>query len=183
MRTVVIIIIILSVIAASIFGYVLIRYIQGKASPAEETTEPEPPDTTVEEEEEPETTTEEPEEEEEPDPDKIAVIEVYLDGNRKSGIFLGEAEYGLTSEQARMVYGENLSETGYGLSIDNEDYTFVPGSTHYLYIYALIPKYGWNYTREKIKIDGEENLDANIRLSLDSPKEDEVITEANKSNA
>ena len=183
MRTVVIIIIILSVIAASIFGYVLIRYIQGKASPAEETTEPEPPDTTVEEEQEPETTTEEePEEEEEADPDKIAVIEVYLDGNRKSGILLGEAEYGLTSEQARMVYGENLSETGYGLSIDNEDYTFVPGSTHYLYIYALIPKYGWNYTREKIKIDGEENLDANIRLSLDSPKEDEVITEANKSN-
>ena len=183
MRTVVIIIIILSVIAASIFGYVLIRYIQGKASPAEETTEPEPPDTTVEEEQEPETTTEEePEEEEEADPDKIAVIEVYLDGNRKSGILLGEAEYGLTSEQARMVYGENLSETGYGLSIDNEDYTFVPGSTHYLYIYALIPKYGWNYTREKIKINGEENLDANIRLSLDSPKEDEVITEANKSN-
>ncbi len=183
MRTVVIIIIILSVIAASIFGYVLVRYIQGKASPAEETTEPEPPDTTVEEEQEPETPTEEePVEEEEADPEKIAVIEVYLDGNRKSGILLGEAEYGLTSEQARMVYGENLSETGYVLAIDNENYEFVPGSTHYLYIYALIPKYGWNYSREKIKIDGEEILDANVRLSLDSPKEDEVITEANKSN-
>jgi TolB protein len=171
----------LSVIAASIFGYVLIRYIQGKASPAEETAEPEPPDTTVEEEQEPETTTEE-EPEEEAEPDKIAVIEVYLDSDRNSGILLGEAEYGLTSEQARMVYGENLSETGYGLVIDNENYTFVPGSTHYLYVYALIPKYGWNYTREKIKIDGEENLDANIRLSLDSPKENEVITEANKSS-
>ena len=181
MRTVTIIIIILSVIAASILGFVIIRYIQGKASPAEDTTEQEPPDTTIEEESEPETTTEE-EPEEEADPDKIAVIEVYLDGDRDSGILLGEAEYGLTSEQARMVYGENLSETGYSLAIDNENHTFVPGSTHYLYIYALIPKYGWNYTREKIKIDGEENLDVNIKLSLDGPKENEVITEANKSN-
>ena len=181
MRTAVIIIIILSVIAAGIFGFVIIRYIQGKATPAEEVTEPEPPDTTVEEEPEPETTTEE-EPEEEANPDKIAVIEVYLDGNRKSGILLGEAEYGLISEQARMIYGENLSKTGYRLAIDNENYTIVPGSTHYLYVYALIPKYGWNYTREKIKIDGEEILDANIKLSLDSPKENEVITEANKSS-
>src|SRR4030043_2479339 len=136
MRTVIIIIIILSVIAASIFGYVLIKYIQGKGPPAEETTEEEPPDTTAEEEQEPETTTEEePEEEEEADPEKIAVIEVYLDGNRKSGILLGEAEYGLNSEQASMVYGENLSETGYSLAIDNEDYTFVPGSTYYFFFF------------------------------------------------
>ncbi|MFA5014123.1 MAG: DUF5050 domain-containing protein [Actinomycetota bacterium] len=181
MRTGIIIIIILSVIAASILGFVIVRYIQGKASPAEETTESELPDTTVEEEQEPETTTEE-DPDEEVDPDEIAVIEVYLDGDRDSGIFLGEAEYGLTSEQARMVFGENLSETGYNLAINNENHTFVPGSTHYLYIYALIPKYGWNYTREKIKIDGEENLGVNIKLSLDSPKENEVITEANKSN-
>lgn len=181
MRTVTIIIIILSVIAASIVGFVIVRYIQGKESPAGETIEQEPPDTTVGEEQEPETTTEE-ESEEKTDPDKIAVIEVYLDGNRKSGIFLGEAEYGLTSGQASMVYGENLSETGYNLSIDNEDYEFVPGSTHYLYIYALIPKYGWNYTRERIVVPGEENPDTNIRLSLDNPRENEVITEANKSS-
>ncbi len=181
MRTVIIIIIILSVIAASILGFVIIRYMQDKASPAEETTEQEPPDTAIEEESEPETTTEE-EPEEEIDPDKIAIIEVYLDGDRDSGILLGEAEYGLTSEQVRMVYGENLSETGYNLVIDNENHTFAPGSTHYLYIYALIPKYGWNYTREKIVISGETDFDENIRLSLDNPKENEVITEANKSS-
>ncbi|MDD5621535.1 MAG: hypothetical protein PHQ09_00005, partial [Actinomycetota bacterium] len=181
MRTVIIIVIILSVIAAGIFGFVIIKYIQGKASPAEETTEPEPPDATVEEEQESETPTEE-EPEEETDPDKISVIEVYLDGDRGSGILLGEAEYGLTSEQARMVYGENLSETGYSLAIDNENHTFDPGSTHYLYIYALIPKYGWNYTREKIVIPGEIESDENIRLSIDNPKENEVIAETDKSN-
>ncbi len=182
MRTVIIIIIILSVIAASIFGFVIIRYIQGKASPVKETTEPEPSDTTVEEEQEPETTTEEEPEEEEADPDKIAVIEVYLDGDRDSGILLGEAEYGLTSEQARIVYGENLSETGYSITIDNENHIFTPGSTHYLYIYALIPKYGWNYTREKIVISGETDFNENIRLSIDNPKNNEVIKESDKSN-
>jgi len=81
-----------------------------------------------------------------------------------------------------MVYGENLSETGYSLAIDNENHTFDPGSTHYLYIYALIPKYGWNYTREKIVIPGEIESDENIRLSIDNPKENEVIAETDKSN-
>lgn len=180
MKTVIIIVIILSVIAVSIFGFVIIKYIQGKISPApeEETVEPEPPDTIVEEETEPEVETTE----EEPDPDKIAVIEVYLDGDRNTGIFLGEALYGMTSEQAFMIYGEDLSETGYVLAADNKKYTFEPGSIHYLYVYALIPKYGWNYTRERIVIQGEENLDTNIRLSIDSPKDNQVIAEADKSN-
>ncbi len=181
MRTVTIIIIILSIIAVSIFGFVMIRYVQSKISPAEEITEPEPPDTVVEEEPEPETVTEE-ESQEEPDPDKIAVIEVYLDGDRNGGIFLGEASYGMTSQKASMIYGEGFSETGYTLAIDNENYTFEPGSIHYLYVYALIPKYGWNYTKQKIEIPGETDFDENIRLSIDDPKENEVIAEADKPN-
>jgi Tol biopolymer transport system component len=180
MRTVTITIIILSVIAVSIFGFVIIRYVQGKISPAVETAEPELPNTVIEEEPEQETVEEEPQEE--PNPDKIAAIEVYLDGDRNSGIFLGEAEYGMTSQQAFMIYGEDFSETGYVLAIDNENYTFEPGSIHYLYVYALIPKYGWNYTRERIVIPGEANLDTNIRLSIDDPKDNEVIAEADKSN-
>src|SRR4030042_4123738 len=179
MRTVTIIITILSVIAVIIFGFIIIKYIVAKKSTPIETAEPDQPDIVVEE-PEPETTEEEPQEE--PDPDKIAVIEVYLDSDRNSGIFLGEALYGVSSQQAFMIYGEDFSETGYILAIDNENYTFEPGSIHYLYIYALIQKYGWNYTREKIIIPGEADLDTNIKLSIDNPKDNEVITEADKSN-
>ncbi len=179
MRTVTIIITILSIAAVIIFGFIIIKYIVAKKSTPVETAEPDQPDIVVEE-PEPETTEEEPQEE--PDPDKIAVIEVYLDSDRNSGIFLGEALYGMTSQQAFMIYGEDFSETGYILAIDNENYTFEPGSIHYLYIYALIPKYGWNYTREKIIISGEADLDTNIKLSIDNPKDNEVITEADKSN-
>ncbi|MCJ7728202.1 MAG: DUF5050 domain-containing protein [Actinobacteria bacterium] len=180
MRTVTIIIIILSVAAAIIFGFIIIKYATVKTSPPVETAESEQPAIVIEEEPEPETTEEEPQEE--PDPDKIAVIEVYLDGDRNSGIFLGEAAYGMTSQQAFMIYGEDFSETGYVLAYDNKEYTFEPGSIHYLYIYALIPKYGWNYTRERIVIAGEVELDTNIKLSIDDPKDNEVIAEADKSN-
>ncbi|MBE3092174.1 MAG: PD40 domain-containing protein [Chloroflexi bacterium] len=180
MRTVTIIIIILSVAAAIIFGFIIIRYAGAKTSPPVETAESEQPDTVVEEEPEPETTEEEPQEE--PDPDKIAVIEVYLDGDRNSGIPLGEAAYGMNSQQAFVIYGQDFSETGYVLAIDNKEYTFEPGSIHYLYIYALIPKYGWNYTREKIIIPGETDFDENIELHIDIPKDNEVIAEADKSN-
>jgi len=176
MRTVTVIIIILSVAAAIIFGFIIIRYTGAKISSPVETAEPEQSGIVVEEEPEPETT------EEEPDPDKIAVIEVYLDGDRNSGIFLGEATYGMTSQQAFMIYGEDFSETGYILAIDNKEYTFEPGSIHYLYIYALIPKYGWNYTRQKIEVAGEADLDENIELHIDNPKDNEEITEADKSN-
>jgi Tol biopolymer transport system component len=179
MRTVTIIIIILSVAAVILFGFIIIKYAGAKTSPPVETAEPEQPDIVVEE-PEPKTTEEEPQEE--PDPDKIAVIEVYLDGDRGSGISLGEAAYGMTSQQAFMIYGEDFSETGYILANDNKEYTFEPGSIHYLYIYALIPKYGWNYTRQKIEIPGEADLDTNIKLSIDNPKDNEVITEADKSN-
>ena len=180
MRTVTIIIIILSVAAAIIFGFIIIKYATVKIFPPIETAESEQPDIAVEEEPEPETTEEEPQEE--PDPDKIAVIEVYLDGDRNSGIPLGEAAYGMTSQQAFVIYGQDFSETGYVLAIDNKEYTFEPGSIHYLYIYALIPKYGWNYIRQKIEIPGETDFDENIRLSIDDPKDNEVIAEADKSN-
>jgi TolB protein len=176
MRTVTIIIIILSVAAAIIFGFIIIKYATVKTSPPVEAAESEQPDIVVEEEPEPETT------EEEPDPDKIAVIEVYLDGDRNSGIPLGEAAYGMTSQQAFVIYGQDFSETGYVLAIDNKEYTFEQGSIHYLYIYALIPKYGWNYIRQKIEIPGETDFDENIRLSIDNPKDNEIITEADKSN-
>ena len=178
MRTVTIIIIILSVIAVSIFGFVIIRYARDKISPAAETAESELPDPVVEE--EPETTEEEPQEEQ--DPEEISAIEIYLDGDRNNGIPLGEAQYGMPSKEASTFYGEDFSDTGFLLAKEMEDCTFEPGSIHYLYVYALIPKYGWNYTRERIVIAGEADLDTNIRLSIDDPKDNEIITEADKSN-
>lgn len=180
MRTVTIIIIILSVIAVSIFGFVIIRYVRDKISPAAETAESELPDPVVEEEPEPETTEEEPQEE--PDPEEISAIEIYLDGDRNNGIPLGEAQYGMPSKEASTFYGEDFSDTGFSLAKEMEDCTFEPGSIHYLYVYALIPKYGWNYTRERIVIAGEADLDTNIRLSIDDPKGNEEIAEADKSN-
>ncbi|MDP3011363.1 MAG: hypothetical protein Q8N27_01480, partial [Candidatus Hydromicrobium sp.] len=71
MRTVTIIIIILSVAAAIIFGFIIIRYTIFKPP---STAESEQADITIEEESEPVT------EEEEPDPEKISAIEIYLDG-------------------------------------------------------------------------------------------------------
>lgn len=176
MRTVTIIIIILSVAAVSLFGFIIIKYATVKISPPVETAESEQSDIVVEEEPDPGITVEE------PDPDKIAVIEVYLDGDRNSGIPLGEAVYGRTSKEAFMLYGEDFSDSGYLLAIDNEGYIFEPGSIHFLYIYTLIPKYGWNYTREKILIPGEEDFDENIELHIDNPSHNEIIMEANKSN-
>jgi len=180
MRTVTVIIIILFIAAVILFGFIILEYAGVKIRSSTETAESEQPDIVVEEEPEPETTEEEPQEE--PDPDKIAVIEVYLDGDRNSGIPLGEAVYGMTSQEVFTIYGQDFSETGYILAMDNEEYTFEPGSIHYLYIYALIPKYGWNYTREKIEIPGETDFDENIRLSIDNPKDNEVIVEADKPN-
>ena len=134
----------------------------------------------VEEEPDPETTEEEPQEEQ--DPEEISAIEIYLDGDRNNCIPLGEATCGMPSKEAFMIYGDKAADSGYMLIWDNNEYSFEPGSIHYLYVYALIPKYGWNHTREKIIIPGEADLDTNIKLSIDNPKGNEVIAEADKSN-
>ena len=47
--------------------------------------------------------------EEEPEPDEISTIEIYLDGPRDEGIFLGEAQIGLTSKDAFAIFGDKFS--------------------------------------------------------------------------
>jgi Tol biopolymer transport system component len=88
----------------------------------------------------------------------------------------------MTSEEAFMIYGEDFSESGFLLAIDNEGFVFEPGSTHYLYIYTLIPEYGWDYTRKKISMPGETEDSASIQLSIDDPSQNEIIKEADKSS-
>jgi len=185
MKTVTIIIIILFIAAVSLFGFIILDYAgvkifsasesEQKATTGEEELESlEPPESGFEKDDE--------KNENEIDPEKISVIEIYLDGDKNNGIPLGEATYGMTSKEAFMIYGDKGADSGYILVWDNEEYTFEPGSIHYLYIYTFIPKYGWEYTREKIIIPGETDFDENIKLHIDDPSPDKVITEADKPN-
>jgi TolB protein len=179
MKTAAIIITILLVAAVIFLGFIILRYTAFEPQAAEETIEPEPDNNIVEEEPGREIDEEPPAEAEE---DKISVIEIYLDGDRDNGIFLGEAVYGVTSPEAFGIYGEYFSETGYLLAVENDKYTFEPGSVHYLYIYALVPESGWDHIREKIIIPGDSGVDENIQLSIDNPSHNEIIKEGDSSN-
>ena len=110
----------------------------------------------------------------------ISEIEIYLDGDRENGIYLGEASYGLTSKEAYTIYGEDFSESGFLFTMENDRFEFEPGSIHYLYVYTLIPKYGWEYTRERIQIPGDLSLDENIRLYVDDPTHNQIIPQSEK---
>lgn len=186
MKTVTTILIIFFVLALVLFGLIagknLFEAILGDDSteeplPVEEeviATEDEPaeegyPDKNIEE-----------EPEEVIDPEEIAAIEIYLDGDRKNGIYLGEASYGLTSKEAYTIYGEDFSESGFLFTMENDRFEFEPGSMHYLYVYTLIPKYGWEYTRERIQIPGDLSLDENIRLYIDDPTHNQLIPQSEK---
>jgi len=113
--------------------------------------------------------------EEEKEIPEIEKVEIYLDGDKENGIFLGEAEYGLHSEETTSIYGENLSDSGYNLTWENDEYIFESGSTHYLYVYTFIPEYGWDYIKEEVKIPGESGTVENIKLYVDSPKHNNTV--------
>ena len=178
MKTVIIIITILLAVAVIFLGFIILRATVFKAPAADEIINSDEPEIIIEE--EPEQPSEEPEEV--LAEDKIAAIEIYLGGDRNNGILLGEAVYGLTSQEAFTIYGEYFSETGYLFARENEEYIFEPGSIHYLYVYALIPESGWDYIRERIIIPGNPEIDENIKLSIDNPSDNEIIKEAGKSN-
>ncbi len=178
MKTVTIITIVLFLTAIIFFGIIIFKYVGNKIFSDTETTEIEQD---IQEQDIP-VEVQEDETKVEIDPEDITSIEIYLDGNKEDGISLGEAIYGTVSEEASKIYGEDFSDSGFLLSLDNEDYVFEPGSIHYLYIYTLIPKYGWDYTRERILISGETDYDENIRLSIDDPPYDTTIKEADKDN-
>ncbi len=172
--------IILLLVAVISLGFIILKYTIFKPAPEEEASEPEQTDTA--DQEETDTAISEDGAQDQFEEDEVTVIEIYLDGDRESGTLLGEAVYGMTSQEAFTIYGEYFSETGYLFVSNDTGYTFEPGSTHYIYVYALIPKYGWNYTREKVVIPGEEEVDENINLSIDDPPNNEAIKEDNKSD-
>lgn len=161
-------------------GFIFLNKILIKKPPLEDTTDTKTGDISTADKEE---STEDPDTSEmENDKTKeeklqITKIEVYLDGDKNHGIFLGEAEYNLKSPEAELLYGENFNKKGFKLIYENTKYHFEPGSTHYIYVYTYSPASGWDYIREEIKIPGEVTKDPTINIFIDSPKENEKISE------
>jgi len=107
---------------------------------------------------------------------EIEKIQIYLDGAKdKGGIFLGEAKYGLESTQTANLYGEKFKNCGFSLDWDNTSYNFIPGSIHTLYVYAFIPKYGWQYLKQTFTIPGEPQTSPNIKFIIDTPPNNSII--------
>ena len=108
--------------------------------------------------------------------ENIREIEIYLDGDKDTGISMGKADYGLDSLDAAKIYGEDFSKFGFSLEFDEGNYTFEPGTKHDLYIYSYIPAYGWEYSISEVSVPGEEQLSKTIKMSIDSIAENEVRT-------
>lgn len=182
MRTTAIILIVLFLFGVIFLGIAFVESTgQGQDVAAEaeagQQDEAEEPDTAIQEPEEEAIIQEEPEEEpeelteeelEEIRSEQIDTVEIYLDGTREYGIFLGEAEYGLESEEMTLIYGDEHLNSGFELDIENDEYQFEPGSTHFVYIYADIPKYGWEYKRKEVTIPGDLNTSDSVKLYIDS---------------
>src|SRR4030042_6471674 len=67
--------------------------------------------------------------------ENIERIEIYLDGNKESGIFLGKADIGLPSNDAALIYGEEFKNFGFDLKNQEKKFIFEPATPHSLYIY------------------------------------------------
>ncbi len=177
MKAITIILVTLFLIVSCFFGFLLIKKVLNEAQTASEP-ETQQDIAVIEDKASPE---EQPapdkeEQEETEDFENISKIEIYLDGDRENGIFLGEAEYGLPSEELSLMYGKNFLYSGFSLLSESTDYTFEPGSIHCLYIYTLIPEYGWDCDRKEIQIAGELETAENIRLYVDNPKHNVAVT-------
>ncbi len=171
MKTITIISIVLFVLAASILGISLVLAVSRRMAGESGTVVGTAPEASLpHEESQQELTTEE------VDRRAVTSVEIYLDGDRDNGIFLGQAAYPVESPEAAALYGEAFSLTGYRLVWENTDLAFAPGSVHYLYVYAYIPEYGWQYIREEAAIPGEAAASDNIFLFIDGPKERETVS-------
>lgn len=112
----------------------------------------------------------------------IKEIKFYLDGNKENGIFLGNADYGLKSDDAAASYGEDFSNFGFKLDFDASEYKLEPGSIHSLYVYTLIPAYGEEYIRKEITIPGSPEVSGSIKMSSESLQENDVLDEDSLKN-
>ncbi len=106
-------------------------------------------------------------------------MSLYLDGDRNTGIYLGNAVYGVKSDEAAKVFGDEYRNTGFYLEWDRAGYEFEPGSVHYLYMYNDIPGQEESYIKKEVKIPGDLNTAGNIIMYLEFPVET-VLDEGKK---
>jgi Tol biopolymer transport system component len=181
MKTITAILITLLVSALILFGIIAARVIPGLAgrdpesSPGDEEIEAAAEEPPPVQESEGSEIDDQKQEQEEVGPGSITEIEIYLDGLRGEGVFLGQAKYGLTSKEAYSIYGEHLSQSGFLLVSEDSEYDFEPGSVHYLYIYAHTPEYGWEHIRQKATVEGEAEYSRTIELHIDSPSHNSTL--------
>ncbi len=179
MKTIIIILVVLFAFVSIFFTVMLVKSVtsgkQKEDTPVETAAETEePPETSAQTLETAEQT---PEETGDQSSENIEKIEMFLDGDRENGIYMGDADYNLPSEDAASIYGQDFGDFGFELIFDTEDYPFEPGSTHSLYIYTYIPAYGWEYTRKEIVIPGEPPVSDTIKMSLEGMGEGDAIAE------
>ncbi|MDD3520596.1 MAG: DUF5050 domain-containing protein [Actinomycetota bacterium] len=103
---------------------------------------------------------------------EVKELEIYLDGYRDTGIFLGQTTLGQPSLGTASIYGEEFSDSGFSFSYDNTQLNLEPGSIHYIYLYAYTEELGWTYKKQKLQIPGTPLTDSAIRIHLDKPTED-----------
>ncbi|MBN1298775.1 MAG: PD40 domain-containing protein [Actinobacteria bacterium] len=178
MKTIIIILSALFIIAVIFFGIILIRQAiprneEASGSVFETTEEAETTMPAITEQTAEETTAET----EDVTDENINKIELYLDGDRNTGIYMGQAEYGLESSDAAIIYGPDFDGFGYSLSFDSTGYEFEPQTVHSLYIYTYIPAYGWDYTRKQLTVPGSADFEETIQISLEGPNPAKVIEE------
>jgi len=183
MRTITVILIVLFAFVSIFFGVILIK----KAINAKESTPAGIIDTGTEEasvaatssvQSTSESTVEETSAETTPETlsENIEKIEIYLDGNKESGIFLGNADIGLPSSDAALIYGEEFTNFGFDLKNQEKKFIFEPATPHSLYIYLFIPAYGWEYIKKEFTVPGDPTTSESIRMSVDSISDNETIT-------
>ena len=103
-------------------------------------------------------------------------VKIYLDGDRDNGIYLGAATYGIESSRAAELYGTEFKETGFKFEWKNTSLKIEPGSTHFIYIYYYNKESGWEYIRKEVNIPGQKSGNNDIKVFIDHPKEQEVIS-------
>ncbi|MBM3708793.1 MAG: hypothetical protein FJW61_00020 [Actinobacteria bacterium] len=180
MKTITIILIALLAIVTIFFGVVAVKKVAldrtSKTTGVEETTGTELSTTDTSQTTAETTTPETSEITYESTDESIRNIEIYLDGDRENGIYLGEAEYGLESSEAALIYGPDFSNFGFKLKFTSPEHTFEPGSIHNLYIYINIPAYGWEYIKKEVMVPGEPEVSESIRMSIDSIVDNEPVS-------
>jgi len=104
-------------------------------------------------------------------------IELYLDGDRENGTYLGKTMCNIECPETSQLYGEDFKNTGFEFIIENnEDIDLLPGSTHYIYIYFYGSQSGWDYTRKEINLPGEETCEKEINIFIDEPEEKTITS-------